>query len=89
MGPNRSDRADAALHPRLVRYEGKPFAPATKTYLLGDAATLNLSTRADSGYGPSPVGRIADLGAVAPLALAALWEAAFAYEAGPLSTWNN
>lgn len=72
-----------------VRYAGKAFAPATGSYLLGDSTSLILSTQNDSGYAPTPVGRISDLGPVAPLALAALWEAAFAYEAGPLSTWNN
>lgn len=79
----------AALRSSHVRYTGKAFAPASGTYLTGDTSSLNLSTREDSGYAPSPVGRIADLGAIAPLALAALWEAAFAFEAGPLSTWSN
>ena len=72
-----------------VRYTGKAFAPATGSYLLGDGTSLILSTQHDSGYAPAPIGRISDLGPVAPLALAALWEAAFAYEAGPLSTWSN
>lgn len=79
----------AAIRSSHVTYTGKPFAPANGSYLLGDIAAINLSTREDSGYGPSPVGRIADLGPIAPLALAALWEAAFAFEAGPLSTWSN
>jgi hypothetical protein len=44
---------------------------------------------ADSGYGPSATERLADLGSLGPLALAAIWEAGFALEAGPLSTWDN
>ena len=74
---------------RKVSYCGDAFAPCSNTYLLADVKTFNLTTRADSGYAPSPITRVADLGSVAPLALAALWEAAFAYEAGPLSTWSN
>ena len=79
----------AAPRSTHVRYTGKAFAPATGSYLIGDTTTLNLSTQHDSGYAPGPIGRISDLGAIAPLALAALWEAAFAFEAGPLSTWSN
>ena len=79
----------AAVRSSRVRYTGKAFAPATGSYQIGDTAKLNLSTQHDSGYAPTPIGRIADLGPIAPLALAALWEAAFAFEAGPLSTWNN
>ena len=72
-----------------VTYAGRAFAPATGTYPLSDTASLNLSTQHDSGYAPTPIERISALGSIAPLALAALWEAAFAYEAGPLSTWSN
>jgi hypothetical protein len=79
----------SAVRSSRVRYTGKAFAPATGTYLIGDSASLNLSTQHESGYAPAPIGRISDLGPLAPLALAALWEAAFAYEAGPLSTWSN
>jgi hypothetical protein len=60
-----------------------------KTYPAVSARSLNLTTVADSGYGPSATDRLADLGALGPLALAAIWEAAFALEAGPLSTWSN
>jgi hypothetical protein len=74
---------------RIVRYNGDAFAPAAHTYLAADMKTFNFTTMADSGYAPSAVGRVADLGSVAPLALAAMWEAAFAYEAGALSTWRN
>jgi hypothetical protein len=73
----------------VVRYNGDAFAPDSHTYLAADIKTFNFSTMADSGYAPSAVGRVAELGSVAPLALAAMWEAAFAYEAGPLSTWRN
>ena len=72
-----------------VHYRGDAFAPASRTYPTVSMRALNLTTIADDGYAPSAVDRIADLGVVAPLALAALWEAAFAFEAGPLSTWNN
>ena len=72
-----------------VAYRGDAFAPASRTYPIVSMRNINLTTMADSGYAPTPVDRIAALGVVAPLALAALWEAAFAFEAGPLSTWNN
>lgn len=74
---------------RAVSYRGQPFAPATGTYRSVSNKTLNLTTIADSGYAPSAVTRLAELGALGPLALAAVWEAAFALEAGPLSTWDN
>lgn len=72
-----------------VHYRGDAFAPASRTYPIVSMRAINLTTQNDSGYAPSAVDRIADLGVVAPLALAALWEAAFAFEAGPLSTWSN
>ena len=75
--------------PRALSYRGEPFAPAPHTYRAVSSRSLNLTTVADSGYGPSAVERLADLGSVGPLALAAIWEAAFAFEAGPLSTWDN
>ena len=87
MDAQHTSRAE--VRSTRVRYNGKAFAPATGTYLIGDTSSLILSTQHDSGYAPAPIGRVADLGPIAPLALAALWEAAFAYEAGPLSTWSN
>jgi hypothetical protein len=75
--------------PRTVSYRGEPFAPAPNTYRAVSSRSLNLTTVADSGYGPSAVERLAVLGSLGPLALAAIWEAAFAFEAGPLSTWAN
>lgn len=77
------------LTERLVHYSGDAFAPAADTYVVADMKTFNFTTRADSGYAPTPVTRVAHLGSIAPLALAALWESAFAFEAGPLSTWSN
>ena len=72
-----------------IRYRGGAFAPPAGSYQAADLRSFNLTTLHDSGYAPSPSVRVAELGALAPLALAALWEAAFAYEAGPLSTWQN
>jgi hypothetical protein len=79
----------ASRRDRSVRYSGDAFAPARGTYLTADMKTFNFTTQADSGYSPSPIERVADLGSLAPLVLAALWESSFAFEAGPLSTWNN
>lgn len=89
MGTQRNPRSLRTAGRRIVSYRGEPFAPSTKTYPSVSARSLNLTTIADSGYGPSATDRLADLGALGPLALAAIWEAAFALEAGPLSTWNN
>jgi hypothetical protein len=82
-------RTKNAVTSPQVRYSGNAFAPAAGTYRVADLRSFNFTTLADSGYAPTPVGRVADLGPLAPLVLAALWEAAFAYEAGPLSTWQN
>lgn len=89
MSPAPKNEAPNTQTRKLVVYSGEGFAPAVGSYAAVNARTLNLTTVADSGYGPSPSRRIGDLGAVAPLALAALWEAGFAFEAGPLSTWSN
>ena len=82
-------RSGSEITSPAIRYTGDAFAPASCAYDVVDMKTFNFTTMADSGYAPSVVGRIADLGPLAPLALAAMWEAAFAYEAGPLSTWRN
>lgn len=74
---------------RRVFYRGEPFAPPACAYALASTKSLPLTTLDDSGYGPPPTELLARLGSVAPLALAALWEAGFALEAGPLSTWSN
>jgi hypothetical protein len=85
-----SNEIDAAKpNVRLVHYRGVAFAPAACTYVAADMKRFPFSTLADSGYEPSATVRVAALGAVAPLAIAALWESAFAFEAGPLSTWSN
>ena len=85
----RVRKNDRGINSPMLRYTGDAFAPASHTYQTTDLKTFNLTTMADSGYAPTAVGRVADLGPVAPLALAAFWEAAFAFEAGPLSTWRN
>jgi len=87
MGQVRRSGSD--ITSPTIRYTGDAFAPAACTYDLVDMKSFNFTTMDDSGYAPSAIGRVADLGALAPLALGALWEAAFAYEAGPLSTWRN
>lgn len=89
MGSSRRPKALRTRIRRRLSYNGEPFAPAAKTYPTVSARALNLTTIADSGYAPSAGQRIADLGVLGPLALAAVWEAAFAFEAGPLSTWSN
>ncbi|MGH2794285.1 MAG: hypothetical protein ACRDKG_08260 [Actinomycetota bacterium] len=89
MGSKQNPKSVRAPRSRVVSYRGEPFAPATSSYRTVSSRSLNLTTVADSGYGPSAVDRLADLGSLGPLALAAVWEAAFAFEAGPLSTWDN
>ena len=89
MGTQKEPKALRTRGSRAVSYRGEPFAPAAKTYPVVSTGSLNLTTIADSGYGPSATDRLADLGALGPLALAAVWEAGFAFEAGPLSTWSN
>lgn len=71
-----------------VGYVGDVFAPPSKTYVGVDPKAMNYTHRADSGEFPNPVagGPLTNL---LPLLLGGLWEAAFAYEAGPLSTWAN
>jgi hypothetical protein len=89
MGSNKDPKALRTRVPGNVSYRGEPFAPAAKTYPSVSTRSLNLTTTADSGHGPSATDRLAELGSLGPLALAAIWEAAFALEAGPLSTWSN
>ena len=89
MGSRKDPKSLRTRAPRNVSYRGEPFAPASETYSTVSVRALNLTTIADSGYGPSVTDRLAELGALGPLALAAIWEAAFAFEAGPLSTWSN
>src|SRR5262245_45164707 len=61
---------------RPVRYEGDAFAPPARAYIAADMRSFPFSTLADSGHAPSATIRVAELGALAPLALAALWESA-------------
>lgn len=79
---------DQALWGR-VGYAGEVFAPAEGTYAGVSATGLNYTHINDSGLHPRPGSRTADLANLMPMLLGALWEAAFALEAGPLSTWNN
>jgi len=68
-----------------VGYAGAAFAPAQQTYKGTSATRLHLTSIADSGRSPDRA-YIANL---YPLVAAALYELAFAREAGPLSTWSN
>ena len=72
-----------------VGYAGRAFAPAASTYEGVDASALNYTHTADSGAHPTPSSGRAALANLVPLMHAAQWEAGFAREAGPLSTWNN
>ena len=69
-----------------VGYSGVPSAPVAGTYLGVDAIALNWTTDADSGCHPR---RGLALGNLYPLLCAAMHDAAFAAELGPLTTWNN
>ncbi len=69
-----------------VGYAGEGFAPAPGTYRGLDAARARLTTIADSGRARKDRAGFANL---YPLAAAALYEIAFACEAGPLATWRN
>lgn len=72
-----------------VGYTGRAFAPAGATYEGVDAAALNYTHVADSGEHPLPTSGRAALANLVPLIHAMQWEAGFAREAGPLSTWGN
>ena len=69
-----------------VGYAGEGFAPALGTYPGLNATRVGLTTIADSGRAPQDRSALANL---YPLAAAALYETAFAREAGPLATWRN
>lgn len=70
----------------MVGYAGAPHAPHPLTYAGVDVRTLAYTTVEDSGRHPR---RGAGLANLYPLIAAALYEVAFAREAGPLSTWSN
>lgn len=92
MKPAKSKR-EAALGELAswgsVGYTGRAFAPAAASYAGVDFDTLNYTHVADSGPYPLPRGRRAELGNLVPLIHAMQWEAGFALEGGPLSTWRN
>ena len=69
-----------------VGYHGVPYAPVPGTYRGVDAVALNWTTDADTGLHPR---RGAELGNLYPLVCAAMYEAGFAAEFGPLTSWNN
>lgn len=69
-----------------VGYAGEAHAPPPGAYVGIDAARMAYTSVADSGPHPC-AGR--DLANLHPLVAAALYEAGFALEAGPLSTWRN
>ncbi|MHB8511180.1 MAG: hypothetical protein ACYDCC_03270 [Actinomycetota bacterium] len=71
-----------------VAYTGAAFAPSERTYGGINPRTLNYTHRADSGIFPGAFTG-AHLANLVPLVLASMWEAAFAREAGALSTWSN
>lgn len=72
-----------------VGYAGDAFAPAESTYAGVSASGLNYTHINDSGLPPMPGPKGAPLANLMPMVLGAMWEAAFAREAGPLSTWSN
>jgi hypothetical protein len=69
-----------------VGYAGEAFAPAEGTYPGIDAVALAYTTTADSGEHPRSGAKLANL---YPLIAAALYEAGFARELGPLTSWSN
>jgi hypothetical protein len=69
-----------------VGYSGTAFAPAQGTYRGINATRVKLTTVADSGRAGKARAQFVNL---YPLAAAALYEVAFAREAGPLATWSN
>lgn len=71
-----------------VGYAGPAFAPAIGTYAGIDPVALRYTTVEDSGDYPTP-GIGAPLANLVPLIMAALYDAGFAWEAGPLTTWSN
>ena len=72
-----------------VGYTGRAFAPASQSYPGVDFNTLNYTHVADSGEFPLPTSSRAALSNLVPLVHGMQWEAGFALEAGPLSTWSN
>lgn len=69
-----------------VGYEGAPYSPPEEAYPGVDTKSPRYTTVEDTGSHPRRGPGLANL---QPLIAAALWDAAFALEYGPLSTWNN
>lgn len=90
--PIEATRTEEVLGERArwcgVAYSGAAFAPSDRTYAGVNPRTLNYTHRSDSGRFPAAFsgGALANL---VPLVLSAMWESAFAREAGPLSSWSN
>jgi hypothetical protein len=86
------ENAEQALGNRArwgkVGYAGAAHAPAHGTYPGIDALRLRYTTIDDSGRYPMP-GAGAELANLVPLVMAALYDVGFAWEAGPLTSWNN
>jgi hypothetical protein len=73
-----------------VGYVGEAFAALDGTYEGVRIAPLNFMTQEDGGELAPARAHPAQFGNLAPLIMAALWEAAFVREACvPLSTWSN
>lgn len=72
-----------------VGYNGRAFAPASCSYPGVDFNALNYTHVADSGAFPLPTSGRSALANLIPLVHGMQWEAGFAFEAGPLSTWRN
>ena len=72
-----------------VGYAGRAFAPAASSYPGVDFNSLNYTHVADSGAFPLPSSGRGALANLIPLVHGMQWEAGFAFEAGPLSTWRN
>ncbi len=73
-----------------VGYVGEAFAAVDGTYIGVRVAPLNFMTQQDCGDVALSATHPAKFGNLAPLIMAALWEAAFVREARvPLSTWSN
>lgn len=62
------------------------FVPADGTYRGVDRARAYITTVQDSGRAHALRAAMAEL---SPFIVAALYETAFCWEAGPLSTWRN
>lgn len=69
-----------------VSYHGVGHAPAEETYTGIDPLRIMYTTRDDAGV---RLDTRAELRALYPLIAAAVYEAAFCAEAGPLLTWLN